>query len=461
MISEEVRRQQAAATPARPHRPRGSRTLAVLFDPRLILWNFVLLLLSPGLLFMKARRYSKKHAPQEFSLTRLTSQTRLKGEGKRPHVVFVAASYGEVLLVKRIAEAMLHIRPNIRITWAIRDPQTLAEVKAKLREQSVAIQPFDSAIPVASWLNKVDPDVLVMIERYNFPDLVAAAKKWGTKVVLVNGRAKGAYQRAGGIVRSYYRWVFGSYDSLLFQSTGDLDNASIVTPQSTKATSTGNIKLDLLATDIAPERAKTIRNWLAPEASPIIAAGSTDELDEDRFVLDAFVKVRRERDCRLLLAPRSLDRPSALKEEIESRGLTVSFRTNLDPVADVHVLDTMGELAYAYSLSSAAYVGGALFGMGHNIAEPLEWGVPVCYGPRRGHFDSIQRLCERFGVGFRVSTPEQLANQFSTLLANEELRETIKDKAKEMLERERGACDRTVQSLLAIVEQVPLQATRH
>jgi 3-deoxy-D-manno-octulosonic-acid transferase len=456
MISEDVRRQQAAAAPAQPKPSRGSRTLSVLFDPRLVLWNFVLVALSPALFCMKLRRYTKKHAPQEFSLRRLSSETRLKGEERRPHVVFVAASYGEVLLVKRLAEALLHVRPNLRITWAIRDPQTLSEVKSKLPDQSVAIQPFDSAIPVANWLGKVDPDVLVMIERYNFPDLVAGAKKWGSKVVLVNGRAKGAYQKAGGVVRSYYRWVFGSYDSLLFQSSSDLENASALAPHHANVTSTGNIKLDLLGTDIAPERAAMIRKWLAPDLSPILAAGSTDELDEDRFVLDAFVKVRLERDCRLLLAPRSLDRPSALREEIESRGLTVSFRTNLDPTADVHVLDTMGELAYAYSLSTAAYVGGSLFGMGHNMAEPLEWGVPVCYGPRRGHFDSIQKLCEKFGVGFRVSTADQLATKFLELLANPELRQTIKIKSKEMLERERGASERTVKGLLSVLEQVPL-----
>ncbi len=457
MISEDVRRQQATARLAQPRRSRNSRLAAILFDPRLILWNIVLVLLSPGLLFMKARRYTKKHAPQEFSFRRFRAETRLKGEGKQPHVVFVAASYGEVLLVKRLAEAITHVRPNVRITWAIRDPLTLSEVKAKHRDQSVAIQPFDSCIPVAKWLAKVDPDVLVMIERYNFPDLVASAKIWGSKVVLVNGRAKGAYMKAGrGIVRSYYRWVFGSYDTLLFQSSADMDNASKVTPQGPDLANTGNIKLDLIATEIAPERAKMIREWLAPSQSPILAAGSTDEIDEDRFVLDAFVKVRRERDCRLLLAPRSLDRPSALKEEIESRGLTVSFRTNLDPVADVHVLDTMGELAYAYSLSTAAYVGGSLFGMGHNIAEPLEWGVPVCYGPRRGHFDTIQRMCERFGVGFRVSTSDQLASKFVELLDGEEMRATIKVKAREMLERERGASDRTVKSLLAVFEQVQL-----
>src|SRR5438309_10857492 len=107
MISEEVRRQQATTSPAKlSRRSKLSRTFAVLFDPRLVLWNCAMLALSPGLLLMKMRRYKKKHNPQEFSAARWSSEVRLTNEAKRPHVVFVAASYGEVLLVKRLSEAI-------------------------------------------------------------------------------------------------------------------------------------------------------------------------------------------------------------------------------------------------------------------------------------------------------------------------------------------------------------------
>ncbi|MEA2552227.1 MAG: 3-deoxy-D-manno-octulosonic-acid transferase, partial [Fimbriimonadaceae bacterium] len=365
MIRDEASSQQTAATPAGAVKPsKLPRTLAVLFDPRLALWNIALLLFSPILLFMKVRRYGKKHPPQEFSMARWRVDTRLKGEA-RPHVVFVAASYGEVLLVTRLSQALRQQRPNARITWAIRDPLNLNEIKAKQPDQSLAIQPYDSFYPVAKWLNVVDPDVVVLMERYNFPNLVAASKIWGCKVVLVNGRAKGAYQKVGGLVRSFYKWVFGCYDLLMFQSDDDAQKARTVVRANVPVLQTGNMKMDLVASDIATDRAERVRQWLAPDVSAILAAGSTDELQEDQFVLDAFVKVRRERDCRLLLAPRNLDRPSALKDEIESRGLKVSFRSNMDPPADVHVLDTMGELAYAYSLTAGAYVGGALLGMGH------------------------------------------------------------------------------------------------
>jgi 3-deoxy-D-manno-octulosonic-acid transferase len=445
MISEEVRRQQA--TPTATRSVGSSRLLAVLFDPRLVLWNFLLLTLSPGLLFMKTRRYLKKHAPHEFSLGRLTSQTRLKGDGKRPHIVFVAASYGEVLLVKRLSEALLELRPNLRITWAIRDPKALAEFSSKHREQSITCQPFDSFYPVTKWLSRVNPDALIMMERYNFPNLVASSKIWGAKVFLVNGRAKGAYQTSGGIIRSYYRWVFGSYDSLLFQSDADYEAAQVVAPTNVTTAKTGNIKLDLTATEIAPERAATIRKWLAAERSPIIAAGSTDELEEDIFVLDAFVKARKQQDCRLLLAPRSLDNPASLKKEIQSRGLSVSFRTNMDAPADVHILDTMGELAYAYSLTRSAYVGGSLLGMGHNVVEPLEWGVPVAYGPKRGHFAALQSLCEKSGVGFRIRTSDELSAFWIRALSEPDFLSSIRQKARDMLSLESGALDATVRIL--------------
>lgn len=454
MFREEAPLQEAAGKVRTPVRASVSRTLSLFTDPRLISWNAMLLLMSPLLVLMKLRRYQKKHAPQEFSSRRWTVESRLLDEDRAgPHVVFVAASYGEVVLVKRLTVSLRKHMPHLRITWAIRDPASYDEVAAKQPDQSLVIQPFDSAIPVARWLRRVDPDVVVMMERYNFPDLVSSAKLWGAKVVLVNGRAKGAYQKAGGLVRSYYRWVFGSYDAMLFQSTPEMENASSVAPSSTRMETTGNIKLDVPGADIAPDKEATVRRWLSPEHSPILAAGSTDELEEDRFVLDAFVRVRKDHNCRLLLAPRSLDRPSALKEEIEKRGLTYSFRTSMDPLADVHVLDTMGELTIAYGLSTAAYVGGSLLGMGHNIAEPLESGVPVCYGPRRGHFDSIQRLCERFGVGFRIKTSDELAEVFGMLLTDSDMRYVIREKAKTMLERERGASDRTVNALLTLIQE--------
>lgn len=455
MISEEVRSQKALTTPAgAAKRSKAARTFSILLDPRLILWNLSLVIMSPVLLLMKVRRYRKKNAPQEFDSKRWFVDARVTRSSTGSHVVFVAASYGEVLLVERLSKALLASVPTLSITWAIRDPETLEEIKVKKPAQSVAIQPFDSFYPVVKWLNKVDPDVVILMERYNFPDLVASSKIWGAKTVLVNGRAKGAYQKAAGLVGPYYRWVFGSYSALLFQSDDDLSKVRTVCPSRTRAVQAGNIKLDVVAHQIDPAKGAAIRDWLMADSSAIVAAGSTDEIEEDRFVLDAFEKARGVRHFRLLLAPRNLDRIPQLLDEAHRRGFTTSLRSKNEGPADVHLLDTMGELAYAYSFAKAAYVGGSLLGMGHNLVEPLEWGIPVCYGLRRGHFETLQRLCEKSLVGFRLSTQDQLAEIWLRAISDPGFCAQVKNRAQLMLNRERGALDRTVGHLLEVLQDL-------
>ncbi|HVF85012.1 MAG TPA: hypothetical protein VM821_03440, partial [Abditibacteriaceae bacterium] len=214
------------------------------------------------------------------------------------------------------------------------------------------------------------------------------------------------------------------------------------------------------------------------------SAGSLADEEEDRFVLDAFALVRQTRGCALLIAPRRLHRVPGLVREIESRGWTVSLRsattkdsanavnanvassdaanadatdinvTNVDAAksVDVYVLDTMGELAVAYRFSQAAYVGGTLNSAGHNMAEPLYWGVPVSYGPSRGFFESVQKACEKAGVGFRVHSPQELAAHWTDVLQHPQKREQWRQNARKLLDEQGNAVERNVQQIREVVD---------
>src|SRR5690606_28166496 len=144
----------------------------------------------------------------------------------------------------------------------------------------------------------------------------------------------------------------------------------------------------------APDESKanSLAQWLQPDSSPILAAGSLEEGDL-AFVLEAFQAVREKAACRLMVAPRRLQHAQAMREQVEALGYTVSLRSEVGgEEADVYLLDTMGELATAYQFSQAAFVGGTLGqGAGHNVVEPLVFGVPVLYGPNRGFFESVQK----------------------------------------------------------------------
>jgi 3-deoxy-D-manno-octulosonic-acid transferase len=154
----------------------------------------------------------------------------------------------------------------------------------------------------------------------------------------------------------------------------------------------------------------------------------------------------------LLLAPRKLKRVDEIVELIRARGLIVSRRTQPVPGADVFILDTLGELSLAYQFSVAAFVGGTLDGVGHNVIEPLVWGIPVAYGAGAGKSSPAQRTCEKAGVGFRVQSSEELAAHWVSVLRDEKLRSRLREQSTQLLEAQRGALERNVAAILELID---------
>ena len=428
-------------------------------DPTLVLWSLVMVAWAPFSLFHRARRAVFRSKSEEFVSDRWVRHlqtpdiTRALHAKKGPHIVLVGASFGEILIVDKITKALRGPMPEIKVTWAIRDRQTVEHVKKMHPGQSVVYWPFDWIVPVVKWLKVTKPDVIVMLERYRFPTFVRAAKSYGADVVLVNGRCR--HRKVFFVLgKWYYKWLFSGFRAVFFQNQTYLNAASPFLNSKTKLEATGDIKFDLSHIPIEAEKAVAVDRWIGSAGNtPILAVGSTDATDEEGFVLEAFLSVRKTVDAKLMIAPRRPARAEELVETIKSLGLTASLRSRMDGPADVYVLDSFGELSYAYRFASAAYVGGALFGMGHNVIEPLEWGLPVSYGPNRGHFGTIQEACERAGVGTRIAKSSQLAVHWLGVLNSPECRAEIADQCKSMLERHRGALGVTLKEVYALIEE--------
>ena len=428
-------------------------------DPALLAWSLAMVAWAPFSLLHRLRRAALRSKSEEFVIERwsghLQTPELTQGLLNKPgsHVVLVGASFGEVLIVDKITKALRGTRPEIKVTWAIRDRQTVEHVKRMHPGQSVVYWPFDWIVPVVKWLSHTKPDVIVMLERYRFPTFVRASRCYGADVVLVNGRCR---QRKFffWFGRAYYRWLFSGFRAVFFQNENYLHNAQPLLSARTKSQATGDIKFDLSHIPIDAEKSVAVDKWIgSARGVPMLAVGSTDGAEEERFVLEAFLSVRKTEDARLLIAPRRPARADELAEVIKSFGLTVSRRSKMEGPADVYLLDSFGELSYAYKFASAAYVGGALFGMGHNVIEPLEWGIPVSYGSNRGHFGTIQESCERAGVGTRIAKSSQLAVHWLGVLNSPECRAEISEQCKSMLERHRGALGVTLDEVHELIEE--------
>lgn len=429
---------------------KAGGTLRLLSDPRLLFWNIFLVIASPVLLGLKLRRYQRKRNNHELNMERWTlrnNEIAPRSKDKK-RVAFAVASFGEILLVDPLTRQLRAEHPNVEVIWVVRDSHTLEELRQGRPDQATILWPFDALPPVNKFLHRVDPDLLVFAERYSFPNLLAGSRAWGAKALLINGRVKAEKGIFRKLTRWYDRWLFGLCDQLSFQSEIYAKRALNRAPAE-RVHALGNLKLDLPRRTLAADQAADLDRWLgAAKDLPLIVAGSTDNLAEERFVLESFAEVLKQRPCRLLLAPRKPGRMAEVQKLLDELGLRASYRSRGEAPAEVMILDTMGELAYAYGYGIAAYVGGAYNGMGHNIVEPLEYGIPVSYGSRRGHFEELQRLCEKHGVGFRIVKDGELAQHWLRVLDDSEFREQTQEKTRALLKGQQGSMQATYDILV-------------
>jgi hypothetical protein len=151
-------------------------------------------------------------------------------------------------------------------------------------------------------------------------------------------------------------------------------------------------------------------------------AGSSWPKDENLlvdYINNTSAKVK------FIIAPHNIkeDQIQQLKNTISKKVVLFSEKeTNNLAEFDVFIIDTIGILTKIYSYADIAYVGGGFGNPGvHNILEPATFGVPVVIGPNYSHFAEATALVNMGGC-ISISNEDELADAFSNLVANEDVR---------------------------------------
>ena len=168
---------------------------------------------------------------------------------------------------------------------------------------------------------------------------------------------------------------------------------------------------------------------------------------------------------RLLLAPRHPERFDAVAQLAERNGFAVGRRTlpSTSREAAVLILDTVGELATVYRFAAIAFVGGSLVRHGgHSILEPAMYAKAIVTGPSMENFRQIVEEFRAHG-GIRQIVAEeenrsqqiqQLLDVFLQLLQNAKERNELGKTALSLLEKNRGATERTSRVMAAVFEEL-------
>lgn len=408
---------------------RGLYTLA--------LW--LALPLLPLRLLMRSRRQREylQHWPERFG--------GYPDLGQGPWIWIHAVSVGETHAAKPLVARLLERYPQHRIVFTHMTPTgraTSSQLFSANPRVERAYLPYDYPFAVRRFLAHFRPELGLIMETELWPNLIAACKRDGTPLLLVNARmsersARG-YAKAGRLTRETLR----ALTAIAAQTEADAQRLRKLGAPTVSVF--GNLKFDLTPDPAQLELAVHFRQRTA--GRKVLLCASTRE-GEEALILDAFTPVD---DPRLLciIVPRHPQRFDAVASLVQSRGLRMQRRSEDIAVAsDTRVLlgDSMGEMSAYYASADVAFIGGSLLPLGgQNLIEASAVGTPVLVGPHTFNFLEASREAVALGAAVRVEDAQALWAHARRLLADVTARDAMAQAGRTFAMKHRGATERTM-----------------
>ena len=372
--------------------------------------------------------------------------------GRRRSIWIHAVSVGEVLAARSLVAPLRAAYPRHRLLMST----TTATGQLVARQSGRAVDavfyaPLDMARFVARALDRVAPDLLVLIDTEIWPNLLRACRRRGVRTVLVNGRLSERSYRRYRLVRPFMRRVLDGLDRVCVQNAAWGRRFRELGVPPARLTVTGSLKFDAVDDAAAGAAAgdPALRCFEFAARRPVVIAASTLRGEEEP-VLRAFAAARRSAPgAVLIIAPRHPERFAEARRLAAGRGFAVLRRTELEaaaaPAADVVILDTIGELARLFRLATVVFVGGSLVPAGgHNPIEPAAFGKAIVFGPHMENFADIAGLFVARGAAWQLGSPDELDGALGALLSDAGRRASLGAAARALVDDQRGAGRRTL-----------------
>ncbi len=376
-----------------------------------------------------------------------------------------AVSVGEVLTARPLISELKRRYPNLRMFLSTTTMAGQQLARRSVRDvDAVFYFPFDFQFVIRRTLDLVRPKLFIMMETEIWPNLLRECRARGVKTAVVNGRLSARSYPRYRLIRPMMRRVLDHVDRFLVQSEESARRFIDLGADPARVVVTGSMKFDSLEVSStalqARARDRVLRYFRIPASRPVIVAGSTMK-GEEGAVLKAFRRVRSVTPNTLLvIAPRNPERFAEAEQLARQEGWKVARRSELaidaEPRVDVVVLDTIGELATIYQIATVVFVGGSLVATGgHNVLEPAVFGKPIVFGPHMQNFAEIAEAFVVNGAGLQLAGEGELEEAFLSLMSDPVRRARLGAAARALVEANRGANDKSITVLTALLPQEP------
>ena len=416
-------------------------------------------------------------------------------DGTRPTIWLHAVSVGETLAARPLISALRARFPQHRLVVSTTTATGQTVARSRIAEaDGFCYFPFDWRFSVRRALSAIRPQAVILMEAELWPNFLRECRRRGTPVLVANGRISdrsfARSQRFGFLLRR----MLGDVAHFAMQSRADAARVIELGAPAERVSVSGNIKYDIGEKAEAAQLddiASSLDETFALSRQPLIVAGSTSD-GEEEIVLAAFEELRKVdglEKTRLLIAPRHPERFDAVARLLDSTRLRFVRRSaqvaqpevavtaitedglsaagpplavtrwqSEAQLADVILLDSIGELAAVYAVASAVFVGGSLVPKGgHNILEPALYSRPIIVGP---HMENFREIAEEFRrreavIALQGANDQELCAELRdallTLLTDAESAQRLGANARAAIDDHRGATARTVEAVARLI----------
>lgn len=425
----------------------------------------LILLVSPVLLWRRCRQGKYADGWAEKLWGRLPENT-----SAAPLIWIHAVSVGEVLLLRPLVSRLQAARPECRLLITTTTLTGYRVLGDKFPQCQRAYFPLDFTWAVKNALDRVRPQMVILAELEMWPNFLRVLSRRNIPTLLVNARLgeksfKG-YRRLAWL----FRPALSTLHAVAVQTSEYAGRFLTLGVPQGRLHVTGSIKFDGVQCRRDNPATRTLRSLFAlPEDVPVWVAGST-QAPEEQIVLQVFENLKRRfPKLRLVLVPRHPERAAELTRMIRDRGHHVWRRSlatggqgsqpaflDAEPIL---MLDTVGELGACWGLADVAYVGGSLGSRGgQNMIEPAAYGAAVCFGPNTWNFRHVVDMLLNADAAKVVSDEGELEQFVAEMLASPNQARALGERARELVLKQSGAAERTVDLIL---ESLPVAAPAH
>ena len=367
---------------------------------------------------------------------------------KKPVLWVHGVSMGESMVALGFAKELRKTYPESTILFTTTHPDVIKDVKKKDFADAIAYFPLDNYRAMNKIFDRWKPNAVFIAETDFWPEFSQQCRQRNIPLMLINGRISSKiasfYSKAKGMAEI----VFGAYTYFALQSREDADRLLEIGVPLDKIQILGNMKADFTHTNQVD--LSIVSSWLNKRKSVVFGSLHPEEFT---LIFPVFKKLV-ENNIAVIIAPRNISLAQDRKKQLSKENIKVCCKTQIED-SDILILDSIGELASVYKLSSVSFVGGSLDKNktgGHNPLEVLQQKVPLIMGSYYRNFTDIVEQLKSLGGISIIENANQTFEIIEKIINNETLAHKMVSAGNEVLESNKGVVVKTLEIAKKLIQ---------